>query len=243
MDPGTASLVGAGAEVAGGLISTALGIDQATKQRQFQERMASTSHQREVNDLKAAGLNPILSAMGGSGASAPVGAMYTPDNPARGLANSLTQGSIGRQQNKQSEVQTNNIIEDSNLKNSQAAKTDAERTLVEKQKISQDIQNLTSLTQQKLNSALTAKAYSDLKVNPATIKLLEQNAHKALAEQSLTNARTKQMDSEAIKTVQQQQFYDPVKHPTIAKYLPWLDLYHNSAKQIKESLPKKNERR
>lgn len=67
----TGGAIGAVGDVISGLFSSSA----ASKNRKWQEKMSNTAHQREVTDLKAAGLNPALSAMKGNGASTPSGDM------------------------------------------------------------------------------------------------------------------------------------------------------------------------
>lgn len=77
----------------------------AQMNNQTQIDMANTAHQREVKDLRDAGLNPILSATGGNGAampslgnpngiSAPEGQAFKADNPLREFGTSARE--IGR---------------------------------------------------------------------------------------------------------------------------------------------------
>lgn len=93
MDPLSATILG-GASLIGGLFS-AKSAKETNKAQQasvdnqmaFQERMSNTAHQREVADLRAAGLNPILSA--NAGASSPGGAAATFQNPYANLSDDL----------------------------------------------------------------------------------------------------------------------------------------------------------
>lgn len=94
------------------------------EQMNFQRDMSSTAHFREVQDLKAAGLNPILSA--NSGASTPGGSMAGAVNTMDGLANSALKGIELKQAKELMDQQIQTQKEQNELLQYQKAKTIAD---------------------------------------------------------------------------------------------------------------------
>lgn len=93
------TLIGGGLSLLGVRQTNKANAKLAHEQMEFQERMSSTAHQREVEDLRAAGLNPILSGTGGHGSSAPPGAMAT-------MQSELGAGVHGALEARRTEAQT-----------------------------------------------------------------------------------------------------------------------------------------
>lgn len=160
-------------------------VSNAREQMQFQKMMSDTAHQREVRDLRAAGLNPILSGTGGMGASSPSGAMAPVVNEEGSAMASAVQlmntvantfktmadtKFVEGVQTQNTQAQTHNTYQDTILKGSQIQINKHQLPILK-----QTLNNLESINRQiqsstKLTLAQKDKAIAEVRVLEQTLK-------------------------------------------------------------------------
>lgn len=181
------SMAAVNAQIAGQQQTNAMNAQQAQYNREWQQWMSSTAHQREKDDLLRAGLNPILSV--NKGAAVTGGAQATMQNPFEGTASAINEA------RKIDEVEKTRLTNERRRIENETQLKDSQVDLNKEQADQAWAGQKEKLSAERLNNMLSDRTYTESLLNlrkdlteQKQQEYLEASALEKLSNVSLNNA-------------------------------------------------------
>lgn len=164
------AIIAAAASLAGGIMGNKASAKEAEKNRDFQEEMSNSAFQRQVQDMRLAGINPMLAAKVG-GASTPTGSQASQSDFVTPAVNAGTSAYNASLQTQAVKANVENTNADTVKKGEEA-----ELIRIEKNKAAA---SAPLIEQQTATSAAQAKQYeAQVRLTDTQVsKVLEETAH------------------------------------------------------------------
>ena len=204
--------------------ANAFNANQAQINRDYQTEMSNTAYQRQVKDMEAAGLNPMLAYVKGGGASSPSGSTATATVP------NYVSPIQGAAQYKLTTAETNKKEADTRLTGAQTDLTGAQERQVDAttEKIRKESRNLDS-EEKRIKAAYINLAESSAlmaqqgQTEVEKRKVLNATAFKLKQEGLMSEAEYKAMQSTNFigVTAREVKVLSDVTSEWVDKFLPW----------------------
>lgn len=174
------AIAGAGALLGSTLISNHSAKKEAQRNRDFQEEMSNTAISRRMQDLKNAGLNPLLAVDNASaGASTPSGSQAQLQSFDPSWITALSNAKLQKEQSETQKAQTEQVKEQTKAIQQENSLFDIKKKQLEQEAELQRQGILTEKTVQQLNNANSLEAKARILVHQANEKNIKMSTEEA----------------------------------------------------------------